>query len=311
MRVAAAIAFGAALVVAGASGAAGERVPDRLAWSPPALSNPVTVSVTNANSRLFLDDSRDYRLNIAEPLKRELWIEGGRNVVVIGGHINIDQLGGGDSYQDNTALKIRYGAAGGTVHVEGLLIDGPYVADGIALATPRNVQIENVRVERTYNNIKGAHADCVQVQQGVGQLRMDRFTCTTEHQGVFLDGSIGGVDLRRVNLHGAPGRHLLWQTTPSFDVALTNVRLDINPQYQPWAPFGFWVYPQRDGRTYVGVVDRKRHAVVSRDGKRLWFVGSKISGVVRRAPAGARDFVPLGGSGPGYVPPGYVRGAGS
>ena len=66
----------------------------KLAWAPPALSNPVVITVTNANSRLYLDNSRDYRLNIAEPLNRELWIEGGRNIVVIGGRITIDQLGG-------------------------------------------------------------------------------------------------------------------------------------------------------------------------------------------------------------------------
>ena len=118
-----------------------------LAWVPPALSNAVTINVTNANRRLFLDNSRDYRLNITETLHKELWIEGGRNVVVIGGHITIDQLGSDNSYQDNTAVKVRFGDPAGTVHLEGLLIDGPYVADGIGVATGRNVQIENVRVE--------------------------------------------------------------------------------------------------------------------------------------------------------------------
>ena len=56
--------------------------------------------------RLYLDNSRDYRLNIVEHLYRELWIEGGRNIVVIGGHITIDQLGSSSSYQDNTAVKV-------------------------------------------------------------------------------------------------------------------------------------------------------------------------------------------------------------
>ena len=65
--------------------------------------------MTNANRRLYLDNARDYRLNIVEPLKRELWIEGGRNVVVVGGRITIDQLGELLVYQDNTAVKVRYG----------------------------------------------------------------------------------------------------------------------------------------------------------------------------------------------------------
>jgi hypothetical protein len=279
-------------------------------WAPPAHSDPVALTVTNANKRLYLDDARDYRLTIAEPLTQELWIEGGRNVVVVGGHITVDQLGSDTPYQDNTGVKVRAGAASGTVHLEGLLVDGQFLADGIALATRRTVQIENVRVERAHENVKGAHADCVQVQQGVGRLRMDRFTCTTELQGVFLgdhDGPIGSADLRRVNLKGAPGGHLLWQSTASFPLELSDVELAIAPGSHPWASFGFWVYPQRDGRTSGGGFDRARRAVVSRDGKRLWFVGSNISGVVHRVSGKAPDFVPAGVAGMSYARTGYVR----
>ena len=155
MRFSTAIAACVAFVASTASGSVGAGSQNPLTWAPPALSNPVTITVTNANRRLFLDNARDYRLNIVEPLKRELWIEGGRNVVVIGGHITIDQLGGDSSYQDNTAVKVRFGDPSGTVHLEGLLIDGPYVNDGIGIATGRNVQIENVRVERAYDDDQG------------------------------------------------------------------------------------------------------------------------------------------------------------
>ena len=288
--------------------------PAPLTWAPPALSNPVVVTVTNANRRLYLDNSRDYRLNIVEHLNRELWIEGGRNVVVVGGHITVDQLGGSTPYQDNTAVKIRFGDPTGVVHVEGLLIDGSWLSDGFAIATGRDVQIQNVRVERAYDMIKNAHADCLQIQQGVGHLRMDRFTCSTQRQGIFLgdhDGAIGGADLRRVDLYGAPGTHLLWQTSPSYPVALFDVRLGIAADFKSWAPFGYWVYPQRDGRTYAGHVDRQRRAVVSRDGKRLWFVGSRISGVIRKSPAAVAEFVPAGAVGTGYVSPGYAAMAGN
>ena len=205
MRLPTAIAVGAVVVTAAASGSAGVGSPAPLTWAPPALSNPVVITVTNANRRLYLDNSRDYRLNIVEHLNRELWIEGGRNVVVIGGHITIDQLGSSSSYQDNTAVKVRYGDPAGTVHLEGLLIDGAYVNDGIVTATGRNVQIQNVRVERAYDMIKNGHADCFQIQLGVGHLRVDRFTCSTQRQGFFLgdhDGPIGSADLRRVDLYG-------------------------------------------------------------------------------------------------------------
>jgi hypothetical protein len=308
MRFPTAIAVAAAVVTAAASGTPGAVSPTSLAWAPPALSNPVVITVTNANRRLFLDNARDYRLNIVEPLKRELWIEGGRNVVVVGGHITIDELGGASSYQDNTAIKVRFGDPAGTVHLEGLLIDGPYVNDGLGIATGRNVQIENVRVERVYDMIKDGHADCVQIQQGVGNLRMDRFTCSTQRQGIFLGdhtGPIRSADLRHVNMYAAGGKHLFFQTTGTYPVALSDVWLAIAPGYTQWASFGYWVYPQRDGRTYDGRVDRSRRAVVSRDGKRLWFIGSRISGVVRKSVPGATDFVPGGLAGMSYVSPGY------
>ena len=248
-----------------------------LTWAPPALSNAVSINVTNANRRLFLDNARDYRLHITERLKRELWIEGGRNVVVVGGQITIDELGTASSYQDNIAIKVRFGDPSGTVHLEGILIDGPYVLDGIGIATGRNVQIENVRVERAHDGVKGDHADCIQIQQGVGHLRLDGFTCTTDRQGIFLgdhDGAIRSADLRRVNMYGSPGKHLFWQTNPSYPVTLTNFWLAVASGYTPWAPFGYWPYPQQDGLTWDGKTDLTRRTQLSADGTYLTFVGS-------------------------------------
>ena len=305
-----ALGLGLMLVLSSGASARGQTPSPRLLrWAPPALSNPITISVTNANRRLFLEDGRDYRLNIVEPLKRELWIEGGHNVVVIGGHITIDQLGADTAYQDNTAVKIRDGDPSGTVHLEGLLIDGAYVNDGIAIATSRAVQIENVRVERTHDMIKKGHADCVQVQQGVGDLRVDRFTCSTERQGIFLsdrDGPIKSADLRHVNMYAAGGSHLFFQVSGSFPVTLTGTWLAIAPGFRPYAPFGYWVFPQVDGRTLLGGYDRGRRAVVGRHGQRLWFVGSNIRGVVRKGRPRIGDMVPYGGVGDGYSSPGYV-----
>lgn len=313
MRFLAALAVAVCMSASAASSSLQQFGPEPLTWAPPALSNPVTINVTNANRRLYLDDSRDYRLNIVEHLRRELWIEGGRNVAVIGGHITIDQLGSASSYQDNTAVKVRYGDPSGTVHLEGLLIDGAYVNDGIVTATRRNLQIQNVRVERAYDMIKNGHADCIQVQAGVGQLRVDRFTCSTQRQGFFLgnhDGPIASATFRNTNMYSAYGSHLFWQTHPSFPVTISGLWLAVAPGFTTKYPFGFWVYPQKDGRTYLGNVTRKRRAVVSRDGKRLWFVGSRISGVVRKGVPPRGDFVPPGLAGMAYASPSYVSAPG-
>jgi len=280
-----------------------------LAWAPPALSNAVTVNVTNANRRLSLDNTRDYRLNITETLHKELWIEGGRNVVVVGGHITVDALGSDNSYQDNTAVKVRFGDPSGTVHLEGLLIDGPYVADGIGVATGRNVQIENVRVERVYE-IKGAHPDCIQIQQGVGALRVDGFTCKTALQGIFLgdhDGPIRSADLRHVNMYGTQGKYMFFQTNPTYPVALSDFWLAIGSGYTQWASFGYWVYPQENGQTWDGKSDLTRRSQVSSDGTYLTFVGSSntITGRINKGVPSGGDFVSASAVGAGYSSPGY------
>jgi hypothetical protein len=57
----------------------------------------------------------------------------------------------------------------------------------------------------------------------------------------------------------------------------------------------------------AGGKDPNRRAVVSRDGRRLWFVGSRISGVVRKATPGQGDFAPVARVGMPYASPGYVR----
>jgi hypothetical protein len=310
MRFATAVAVGVVVLAAAASGSIGAKSPVSLTWAPPALTNAVTINVTNANRRLYLDNSRDYRLNIVEHLQRELWIEGGRNVVVVGGHITIDQLGTSSSYQDNTAIKVRYGDPAGTVHLEGILIDGAYVNDGIVTATSRNLQIQNVRVERAYDMIKNGHADCFQSQLGVGHLRVDRFTCSTQRQGIFLgdhDGPIRSVDLRRVDMYSANGYHLLWQTNPTYPVYVYDVRLGVALGSSTQYSFGFWVYPQVDGKdAYTGINDANRKAVLSSDGQSLWFVGSNITGTVRKGVPSGGDFVPRSAVGTGYTSPGYA-----
>jgi hypothetical protein len=286
--------------------------PFPLTWAPPTLVDPVTIEVTNENRRLFLDDQRDYRLVIAAPLERELWIEGGRNVVVVGGHVRIDEWGSSTPYQDNTAVKVRFGNPLGVVHLEGLLIDGARVADAIGLATSRAVQIQNVRVEGTYE-IKGAHPDCIQTQRGVGALRVDRFSCRTQLQGIFLkiEGGerVGTCEIRNTNILGEPGKHLFFQASADIPVILDNLWLHTD---RPWAPFGYQVFPQQDGRTAAGTRSRQRRAVVSRDGSRLWFIGSNIRGVVRKGRPGAGDFVSSADVGSAYQSPGYavpVRGS--
>jgi len=305
----AAVAGGIACVLATTvSGSPGDVAPSLLSWPPPHLADPTVITVPETNGRIVMDAAKDYVVRLGH-LRAcgGLSLEGGRNVVVVGGRVTIPGPCG--SSFDRTAIKVR--TSHGTVHLEGILIDGPFTHDGIVTLAPQaTLQIENVRIE-SLRARDTAHPDCLQTQAGLARLRIDRFTCSTELQGVFLKvesgNRVGPVDIRNTDITGTPGKHLFFQTTPDIPVKLSNVWLHTD---RPWAPFGFHVYPQADGRTYLGSYDRSRRAIVSRDGRRLWFIGSNITGVISKGRPPTGDMVPAGFAGTSYVSPGYVPRAG-
>jgi hypothetical protein len=166
-----------------------------------------------------------------------------------------------------------------------------------------------VYIERVYDNIKNGHSDCIQIQQGVGDFRVDKLTCSTGRHGIFLgdhNGPIRSADLRRVNMYSAGGGALFFQTNPFYPVALSDFWLGVAPGFTA-GPFGYWVYPAQDGITWDGRLDLTRRAQVSSDGTYLTFVGSTntITGRVNRGTPGGGDFVSPSSVGHGYVSPGY------
>jgi hypothetical protein len=286
------------------SNSSGSPTGPRLSWAPPSLSSPVTINVTNANKQLYLDKTKDYVLNITEKLvgRPGLWIEGGHNVRVIGGHVEMNTAGD-SAYWDRTGVKVRYST--GVVHLEGLLIDGAYLADGIVTAAPdATLQIENVRVERVHAT-GSEHADCLQTQGGLGGLRIDRFSCTTQLQGIFLKIEsglrVGPADIRNVNILGAGGKYLFWQETTSVGpISLSNVW--IKGTEPTWADFGMWVWPNKNAEAQS---DTTRRAIVSADGSYLTFQNSNISGRINKGTPSSGDFAPRTVVGLSYSSPGY------
>ncbi len=91
----------------------------KLQWSPPSLSNPVTINVPETGGIGGLDPSRDYVLKLGHR-KTGLGVTGGRNVVIMGGRITCQDIvdsnlsrGRGIEIWDNK----------GTVHIEGVLFE--------------------------------------------------------------------------------------------------------------------------------------------------------------------------------------------
>jgi hypothetical protein len=252
-----------------------------LRWPPPTLTNPITITVSSRGGVLSLDARRDYVVKVGHVRhKGGLVISGGHNVVLIGGEITIPYVGKHvkKGAPDRRGLGI-FGATG-TVHVEGLLIDGPDVSEGIQIAAPKAiVQLENVRVvgihARDEKTFRDNHPDVVQPYGGVRSLRIDRLTGSTDYQGLFLVSDLGPVryvSLRHVDITGTrTSRFLLWVDGPK--VTYSDV----------------WLRPAL-GRSLA---------------RTIWPVGSRPLRIVHEGRPPAGPFVPAGAAGLGYVSPGY------
>jgi hypothetical protein len=273
-------------------------VGQKLRWAPPQLTMPTTIKVGAGGGQFTLQSGKDYVVkvgNVSGPVR----LIGGRNIVLIGGHITIPWAGGSASIGDRLALYLKNQT--GTVHVEGLLIDnsGGDLSEGIQIDAPDAVvQIENCRIEgihaRDEVDFSDNHPDLIQPWGGVQSLRVNRFTGKTDYQGFFLVGPIGHVDIRQANIVGTDtSRYLYWQGT--FPTHLSKVWVSPAPSRS----LGWSVWPDMNGTA-------PRQAQLASDGLSVsWPVDLGINGSIQEGAPPSGDFVPQGSVGTGYVSPGY------
>jgi len=170
-------------------------------------------------------------------------INGGRNIVSIGGTIEFTQRNfpmDGTGANNNRCLYIG-GHTGAkparTIHIEGLHCAGPYVWEGINIDSKAErgsltVQMRDVRIDEVnviLTGSVGSHygGDALQAWNGPHRLRLDGFTAKKLHyQGLFLQpfafgtGPLGQWELRNVQLegHSSGSGYLAWlvnsSTTP-------------------------------------------------------------------------------------------------
>jgi hypothetical protein len=266
----------------------------KLRWPPPALNDPVTVSASSASGsgdnphQLNLSPARDYLVRMPPgALEGGLTIKGGHNVVLIGGEIDIPmQPGNPPSIDSRRGLYLTDQT--GTVHVEGLLLGGADLSEGIDLSEPlgATVQIENVRVEgvhaRNESLFSDNHPDVLQTWAGPAELRVDRLSGSTDYQGLFLAPNEFGsqppprqvvlshVDLRPTTMANCSCL-MLWKGG-SFPMQLDDV----------------WVIPHPSTNL--------AHT--------LWPSPIQWGGVRDGTPPGGQ-FVPVGVAGLSYISPGY------
>lgn len=291
-----------------------------LRWPRPAVSSPITMDVGNGSTHLVLSRERDYVLVLPKRGKTgSLWIQGGHNVVLVGGEITIPSTANQtDNGADNTDTAIYIDGATGVVHIEGVLLRAAseVMFDGIDVNAPRaTVQIENVRVTGVWGSDRTEHADVIQTWGGVRRLRIDRLSATGDYQGLTIApdlGPTGGADIEDVDLTLLPppralrrasigGGHMLWLTTGirtcrTFPVALANVYIE---DYRR-IPRSDVVWPQARNT-------RLRCRGVLRDGHISW-PSLPVRGSVTLARPPTGPFVPSGVAGPNYVSTGSHSG---
>jgi hypothetical protein len=276
-----------------------------LRWAPPVLEAPETLQIGTGETRVKLEN-RDYILKLPTSTKTGgLAINGGRNIVILGGHITLPASA--DSGNERRAIMVQ--DATGTVHIEGVLIDasGGGSGDGIAIDSPEaTVQIENVRAVGLRGSKDTVHADVIQPWGGVRELRVDRLTGSSTYQGLQIPidlRPIGSANLSSIDLTALPGLesdgggHMLWltknQSCLSYPVTLANVW--VTPRSNRQLDTSVW--PQGRG-------NRNCSAAVS--GSSASWPGLPVQGTVQRGTPKGGQFVPWGLAGVAYKSPGYA-----
>lgn len=277
--------------------------PALLRWAPPKLVNPTTIQLGTGQSGVKLDNNKDYIIKF--PAAKKVGgtaLFGGRNIVIMGGHVTIPAENTGKGGNLQRALFITGNQ--GTVHVEGLLVDGSGggESDAIAIESPNSiVQIQNLRVNGIIGSNNTWHADMVQPWGGVKELRIDRLTGSSYYQGLQIPedkGAIGKSIVSHVNMSiltpssGVSGGQAIWLShyCKTYPIELDEV----------------YVQP-RAGRSFSAAVfpmasDAKCPAVIN-GGETTWPYHTVTGSVHEGAPD--VDFVPEGLAGLNYVSPGY------
>lgn len=279
-----------------------------LEWQPPELLNPITIELGDGYTHTALSTHRDYIVKLPPEQKvGGTWLDGGHNVVVIGGSITIPPGTQPGVANDAQRRAIYIKGATGTVHIEGVSIEGSGAEfDGIDINAPAAaVQLENVRVSGVKGRSNGFHGDVVQAWGGVEDLRIDRLSATSNYQGLMLKqdlGPIGSVELSEVDLTAtteAPlekGGHMLWLSAAdgscaTFPTTLTSVFV----QPRPGSDIGDAVWPE-EGSSMSCAARGSSFA--------SWPNPTILGGAQEGLPAQG-SFVPPGAAGPGYSSPGY------
>lgn len=205
-----------------------------LRFSPPALSNPQVIAFPEGSVSIKLDVARDYILTLPRdrPLVNTmgLTIVGGRNVVIVGGTVDVrDGVAG-----VRRGAYLKDATPNGTTYIEGvrfLSTTAGALTEGIDIASPgARVVLQNIAITGALTGSYATnHADIVQAWAGPAVLQIDGLSASTRYQGFFLlpnqhDSSpVYDWSFHRVSLGGVDSAYLLWRDGGSYAIRTSDV----------------------------------------------------------------------------------------
>ncbi|MGA9858733.1 MAG: hypothetical protein WBQ18_12790 [Solirubrobacteraceae bacterium] len=180
------------------------------AWSEPALSNPTTITLSDATRNLALPQNQDYILQCPShqlSLTYALSVWGGHNVVLQNCDFNITTPDWAAHLKDQA----------GTLFVRNVHFGGAHLTGGVQLQEPgATVVMRDVLFDTVHGSYTTNHAECLQTWSGPARLLIDGLTCSTTYQGLFLlpnqwDSRTRETvwDLRNIDI-AALGAYALW-----------------------------------------------------------------------------------------------------
>lgn len=285
----------------------------------------------NGSTRYYnLNDGIDYFINVGNyRFAERLEFVGGRNVVIIGGSIEIHDSPRDPTVGDRVGLMLH--PRGGSVHyVEGLHIWGAGLHDAILVGaltatSASRVYIQNCRlgpVAILSGEVETqGHPDVIQVGSNMpGQIYLDKVTGLTNYTGfMFSDFTVGKFSAKRTNLRAVKPSYVnqtysYWTSFyQGLRVAVIEFLDDVWSFNDPTQGSGPWLnhfYPYTQssgGRTFSS--QPTDYAIVATDAiseYATWTAISNITGKFRNGLPPGGDFVPVGSVGAGYSSPGYA-----
>ncbi len=280
---------------------------NELSLDPPSGWESYQKRTISSGGTYSLNDNTDYILDFQTAPDQRLRIRGGRNVVIMGGEININKSYGDNN--DDRHMGIRFDDQTGLIHIEGLWIHGTYLSEGIQFNSPdADVQITNVRID----DLKGGqerppyeHADIIQPWGGVASMKVDYLTGSSRYQGFMLKADYnkpnGPMEFSNVNIEMVEG--------PTADSNFPNN----GGRYATWHSsdgnssvlYGDNVYVNTNSQTAGGSLSARvwpEQSSEKSDGGNIYvdFSQSYISGRIYKGDPPGGDFVPSGLAGMDY-----------